>query len=49
LQGTGGFGYDPVFIPEGFNQTFAELDESVKNTVSHRARALKNLMRFLGH
>ena len=49
LQGRGGFGYDPVFIPEGFNQTFAELDESVKNTVSHRARALKNLMRFLGH
>jgi XTP/dITP diphosphohydrolase len=40
LRGTGGFGYDPVFIPVGFAQTFAELQPEVKNQISHRARAL---------
>ncbi len=40
LRGEQGFGYDPLFIPEGFNQTFAELAADVKNRISHRARAL---------
>lgn len=41
--GEGGFGYDPLFVPDGFDQTFAELGEEVKNRLSHRARALKQL------
>lgn len=41
--GRGGFGYDPLFIPDGFDQTFAELGEDVKNRLSHRARALEKL------
>jgi len=41
ISGNGGFGYDPLFIPEGYDQTFAELPASVKNTMSHRARALQ--------
>ncbi len=39
--GSGGFGYDPVFIPDGFENTFAELSEDCKNQLSHRARALQ--------
>jgi XTP/dITP diphosphohydrolase len=42
-RGRGGFGYDPLFIPNGFEQTFAELGEEVKNRLSHRARALLKL------
>lgn len=42
LRGKNGFGYDPLFIPTGYTETFAQLDEAVKNTISHRARALKN-------
>ncbi len=46
-RGAGGFGYDPVFIPEGFENSFAELGEAVKNRVSHRARAVQKLVEFL--
>jgi XTP/dITP diphosphohydrolase len=47
LSGAGGFGYDPLFVPDGCAQTFAELGEDVKNTISHRARALAQLRCFL--
>jgi len=46
-RGSEGFGYDPVFIPEGKNKTFAEMDLNEKNMVSHRARALEKLRTFL--
>jgi XTP/dITP diphosphohydrolase len=46
-SGTAGFGYDPFFIPEGRSESFAELGENVKNKISHRARALAHLRRFL--
>ena len=42
-RGENGFGYDPLFVPVGFEQTFAELGEDVKNKLSHRARALEKL------
>jgi XTP/dITP diphosphohydrolase len=43
LRGAGGFGYDPLFIPNGYEQTFGELPEQIKNRLSHRARALAKL------
>lgn len=46
-RGQGGFGYDPLFVPVGFEQTFAELGEDVKNRLSHRALALKKLSEAL--
>ena len=46
-RGTGGFGYDPLFIPDGYDQTFAELPETIKNSISHRARALMQTNNFL--
>ena len=46
-RGNRGFGYDPVFIPEGYNMTFAEMDLSEKNRISHRARAMSGLVEFL--
>lgn len=46
-RGTHGFGYDPIFVPEGYKKTFAELGASVKNAVSHRARALHKIREYL--
>jgi XTP/dITP diphosphohydrolase len=46
-RGTGGFGYDPIFVPDGFEQTFAELPEQTKNQISHRAKALAALREAL--
>ncbi len=46
-RGTGGFGYDPVFIPDGSGETFAEMNPAQKNAVSHRARAVEKLNTFL--
>lgn len=47
LHGAGGFGYDPLFIPNGHDKTFAELGDGIKNTLSHRARALAQVIAFL--
>src|SRR5215216_3061748 len=46
-RGSGGFGYDPLFIPDGHTQTFAELPEALKNRISHRALALVQTKQFL--
>jgi XTP/dITP diphosphohydrolase len=46
-RGTGGFGYDPLFKPQGFDQTFAELPPETKNLISHRGNALKAAKEFL--
>lgn len=46
-QGNHGFGYDPLFIPEGYDQTFAQCEPSLKNTVSHRAKALRHLINVM--
>jgi XTP/dITP diphosphohydrolase len=48
-RGSGGFGYDPIFIPDGKILTFAEMDLSEKNSVSHRARAFEKLKKILVH
>jgi XTP/dITP diphosphohydrolase len=46
-RGTAGFGYDPVFVPDGYSQTFAELGADIKNKISHRAEAVTKLKHFL--
>ncbi len=48
-RGGEGFGYDPIFQPDGYDKTFAELGNDIKNTISHRARAVKKLAEYLGN
>lgn len=47
LRGTRGFGYDPIFMPEGFENTFAELSAETKNAISHRGRAVQKFVEWL--
>lgn len=46
-RGENGFGYDPIFVPDGYNQTFAELDPEIKKNISHRAKAMSQLLTFM--
>jgi XTP/dITP diphosphohydrolase len=48
-SGTNGFGYDPVFLPEGFEKTFAQMSLEEKNKISHRSRALQKFLSFLNY
>jgi XTP/dITP diphosphohydrolase len=46
-QGDKGFGYDPIFLPNGFNETFAEMELSIKNSIGHRGKAIAQLVSYL--
>ncbi|MGC8865623.1 MAG: RdgB/HAM1 family non-canonical purine NTP pyrophosphatase [Bacteroidales bacterium] len=46
-SGQGGFGYDPLFVPDGYELTFAQMDESLKNSISHRGEAIRKMAEFL--
>ena len=48
-KGSAGFGYDPIFRPFGYDKTFAELGDDIKNSISHRARAMEKLAQFLNN
>ncbi len=48
-RGTGGFGYDPIFVPDGFEMTFGELSTDTKQKISHRFRAFEQIIPFLRH
>jgi len=48
-KGENGFGFDPVFIPDGYDETFAELGSDIKNTISHRAKALEKFTAYIEH
>ena len=46
-RGHGGFGYDPVFVPDGFDETFGQLSPEVKNSISHRGKAVRKMVEFI--
>ena len=48
-RGNSGFGYDPIFVPENYTETFSELGNDIKNQISHRAKAVKKLIDFLSN